>query len=75
MNSIKHVSLITQFRFLEIFRFTCSFEFDDISNADVESKSTNVDVVNTTNNDFLAFENTSELSDMEKIDEDECSPP
>ena len=61
--------------FLEIFRFTCSFEFDDISIADVESKSTNADVVNTTNNDFLAFENTSELSDMEEIDEDECSPP
>ena len=60
---------------MEVFGFTCSFEFDDISNADAEGESTNVNVVITTNNDFLCFENASELSDMEEIDEDECSPP
>ena len=60
---------------MEVFGFTCSFEFDDFSNADVEDGSTNVNVVNTTNNDFLGFENAFELSYMEEIDEDECSPP
>ena len=63
---------------MEAFGFTCSFEFDDsyiedISNADVEDESTNVTIVNTTNNNFLSFENASELS--EEIDEDEGSPP
>ena len=80
MNSIKHVSSITLFRFMAAFGFTCSFEFDDsyvedISNADVEDERTNVNIVNTTNSDFLGFENASELSDMEEIDEDEGSPP
>ena len=60
---------------MEVFGFTCSFEFDDISNADAEGESTNVNVVITTNNEFLYFENASELSDMEEIDEDESSPP
>ena len=59
---------------MEVFGFTCSFEFDNISNADVEGESTNVNVVNLTNSDFLGFENASELPDMEEIDEDECSP-
>ena len=65
---------------MEAFGFTCSFEFDDsyiedISNADVEDESTNVSIVNTTNNNFLSFENASELSNWEEIDEDEGSPP
>ena len=46
-----------------------------IGNNDVEGENTNVNIVNTTNNDFLGFENASELSDMEDIDEDEDSPP
>ena len=65
---------------MEVFGFTCSFELDDsdvgdIGNADVEDENTNVNIVNTTNNDVLGFENTSELSDMKSIDEDEDSPP
>ena len=56
------------------------FEFDDsdvgdIGNDDVEGENTNVNIVNTTNNDFLGFENASELSDGEDTDEDEDSPP
>ena len=63
-----------------VFGFTCSFEFDDsdignIDNIDVEGENTNLNIVNTTSNDFLGFENASELSDMEDIDEDEDSPP
>ena len=62
-----------------VFGFTCSFEFDDsdvgdIGNAAAEGENTNVNIVNTTNNDFLGFENASELSDMEDINEDEDSP-
>ena len=58
----------------------CSFEFDnsyieDISNASVEDESTYVNIVNTTDNDFLGFENVSGLSDIEDIDVDEGSPP
>ena len=39
---------------MEVFGFTCSFEFDDsdvgdIGNADVEDENTNVKIVNTTN--------------------------
>ena len=60
---------------MKVLGFTCSFKFDDTSNADVEGKSTNINVANTTNNDFLGFENVSKLSDMEEIYEDECSPP
>ena len=65
---------------MDVFAFTCSFEFDDsdvgnIGNDDVEGENTNLNIVNTTNNDFLGFENASELSDMEDIDEDEDSPP
>ena len=65
---------------MDVFGSTCSFEFDDsdvgdIGNDDVEGENTNVNIVNTTNNDFLGFENASELSDMEDIDEDEDSPP
>ena len=65
---------------MDVFRFTWSFEFDDfdvgdIGNADVEDKNTNANIENTTNNDLLGFENASELSDMEDIDEDEDSPP
>ena len=61
-----------------IFGFTCSFEFDDsdvgdIGSADVEDENTNV--ANTTNNNLLGFENASELSDMQDIDEDEDSLP
>ena len=64
---------------MDVFGFTSSFEFDDsdvgdIGNADAEGENTNVNIVNTTNNDFLGFENASELSDMEDIDEDEDSP-
>ena len=65
---------------MDVFGFTCSFKFDDfdagdIGNADVEDKNTNANIENTTNNDLLGFENASELSDMEDIDEDEDSPP
>ena len=60
---------------MDVFGFTCSFEFDDfdvgdIGNADVEDKNTDANIENTTNNDLLGFENASELSDMEDIDED-----
>ena len=63
---------------MKVFGFTCSFEFDDsyvedISNANVEDESANANVANTTDNDFLGFENASELSDMEEIYEG--SPP
>ena len=59
---------------------TCFFEIDysdvaDIGNADIEDENANVNIVNTTNNDVLGFENTSELSDMKSIDKDEDSPP
>ena len=65
---------------MDVFGFTCSSEFDDsdvgdIGNGDVEGENTNVNIVNTTNNDFLDFENASELSDMEHIDEDQDSHP
>ena len=61
-----------------VFGFTCSSEFDDsdvgdIGSADVEDENTNV--ANTTNNNLLGFENASELSDMQDIDEDEDSLP
>ena len=63
-----------------VFGFTCSFEFDgsdvgDIGSADVEDENTNVNIANTTNNNLLGFENASELSDMQDIDEDEDSLP
>ena len=65
---------------MQVFEFTCSFQFDDfdvedIGNADVEDENTNASIENTTNNDLLGFENASELSDMEDIDEDQDSPP
>ena len=65
---------------MKVFGFFCSFEFDnsyieDISKANVEDESTYVNIVNTTDNDFLGFENVSELSDIEDIDVDEGSPP
>ena len=65
---------------MKVFGFFCSFEFDnsyieDISKANVEDESTYVNIVNTTDNDFLGFENVSELSDIEDIDVDEASPP
>ena len=65
---------------MKVFGFFCSLEFDnsyieDISNANVEDESTYVNIVNTTDNDFLGFENVSELSDIEDIDVDEASPP
>lgn len=63
---------------MEVFWFTCSFEFGDsvgdIGNDDVEDNNTNVNIVNTTNCDLLGFKTTSELSDMEDIEEDEDSP-
>ena len=63
-----------------VFGFTCSFEFDDsdvgdIGSADVEDENANVNIVNTTNNNLLGFENASELLDMQDIDEDEDSLP
>ena len=63
-----------------VFGFTCSFEFDgsdvgDIGSADVEDENTNVNIVNTTNNNLLGFENASEFSDMQDIEEDEDSLP
>ena len=65
---------------MKVFGFFCSFEFDnsyieDISNANVEDESTHANIVNATDNDFLGFENVSELSDIEDIDVDEASPP
>ena len=63
-----------------VFGFTCSFEFDDsdvgdIGSADVEDENANVNIVNTTNNNLLGFENGSEFSDMQDIEEDEDSLP
>ena len=63
-----------------VFGFTCSFEFDDsdvgdIGSADVEDENANVNIVNTTNNNLLGFENASEFSDMQDIEEDEDSLP
>ena len=63
-----------------VFGFTCSFEFDDsdvgdIGSADVEDENINVNIVNTTNNNLLGFENASEFSDMQDIEEDEDSLP
>ena len=65
---------------MDVFGFTCSFEFDDfdvgdIGNADAEDENTSTNIENTTNNDLLGFENASELSDMENIDGDKISPP
>ena len=47
----------------------------DIGSADVEDENTNVNIANTTNNNLLGFENASELSDMQDIEEDEDSLP
>ena len=65
---------------METFGFSCSFKFGNsyvevVSNANVEDESNNVNIVNTTINDFLGFKNASELSVMEEIDEDEGLPP
>ena len=65
---------------MDVFGFSCFFEFDgfdvgDVDNADVEDKNTDANIENTTNNDLLGFENASELSDMEDIHENEDSPP
>ena len=61
---------------MDVFGFTCSFELNDSDVGDIgNDENTNVNIVNTTNNDFLGFENACELSDMEDIDEDEDSPP
>ena len=65
---------------MEVFGFTYSFEFDDsnigdIGNADIEDENTNVNIVNTTNNDLLGLENAPELPDMKDIDENEDFTP
>ena len=64
---------------MEVFVFTCSFQFNnsdgaDIGNTNVGDKNINVNIVNLTNYDLLGFENASKFFDMEDIDKDEDSP-